>query len=631
MMTLLFSIFLCLYPQFLSLNLEQNVIVLNNDMAKSGLQLRKNAVYEIRETLDLQKAFPQTKGRFEIPKGCVLKFTGGKICHGTIVGNDTRIETLEKKVLFSDVDIRGTYLIYDIYIEYMDIPNPKECGDAVRSLMRLQNPSIPQRVFFPKTDLAFTPTKTDELRRLIDLKSNTKLYLDANISVNKNDVIHYEVIRVNNQKNVEIHGNGHVLAGDVEEHVYTEKPTYGIGCSIYGSTNVRCYDLTCIKFTCDGFYIGGDDVLYSNNNITIDGCKSLYNRRQGLSVICGKDITIKNSEFSYTGTLSYEGPGCGIDFEPNTDNQGLKNVTLKNCTFRGNYSNSIKFYLRDNDLYDNIQIDSCYLYNETKEALAKCGISINNAIRNFTISNSLIPFFNYTFKKNSIRDYGAVIFTKCDMLGIFHWNSDQTVNYTAYFIGCTFGGKAYSGLSENDSYSFFTIKQHVNMYFRDCVFDYREIPRTKGYRMGYQGNPDVMLSYEECTFFDDASTLYGNHFENNVFHNYAANLSGSNHYPSVFKGNKLLKGSNMNGSPGAYIGLYGYNSEIVSGTKAEISGNQIAGQTSKSEEYNYPVVIYRGTSAKLKKVIIKGNTTGGRISNATFEKYLKKQVTDYEM
>lgn len=593
---------------------------------------RKNTIYEVRDTFDISINIQETI-KLEIPTSCELIFNGGMIRNGTLVGNNTRIIADSNRPIFSKVDIQGTYIIKDIYVDYMEIPNPSECGEEVRSVLRLQNSEISQRIYFPQKNLCFTPA-LGERHCMAKLTSNTEVFLNADLSVNGNNQRRYEVFDISQSKNITIHGQGHVISGDVGQHTYKKgEEAYGIGVKITDASNVTVDSLTTEKFTCDGLYIGSnvnpnsDEVYYCNYGITFNSCRSVYNGRQGLSVICGEGINLIDCEFSYTGKIDYQSPGCGIDFEPNFGKQGIKDVQLVNCHFRSNNSYAAKFYLRDNGQYSNITINKCHFINDEVQAQSTNGIYLNNKIEKLRVIESVVPFFSYSFASDLERDYGTIEFEKCEMLGIMHWRKEKTAQFAARFKGCTFGGQLFKGIQENERHAYFYMGQHIDLSFVECVFDYRSVRREKPYYFGYQGKPDVELCFESCIFYDDASSIFGNKFINNTFYSYSANLSGSKLYESVFKGNRLLKGSNMNGQTGSYVGLYCFTADIALNTNAEISDNTISGVEPQSIENTYPIKLYKGSSAQIGKVTIRDNVTNGTINEQDFVHYLKKNVS----
>ena len=71
-----------------------------------------NTVYEIRYDFDLNAA------SVTVPAGCVLKFNGGSVVNGTIVGNKTIIDSETVKIFGKNTTLSGTFKNGRIYTEW---------------------------------------------------------------------------------------------------------------------------------------------------------------------------------------------------------------------------------------------------------------------------------------------------------------------------------------------------------------------------------------------------------------------------------------------------------------------------------------------------------------------------------
>lgn len=157
---------------------------------------------------------------------------------------------------------------------------------------------------------------------LIDAKiglvipSGARIELDSQAVLRAipNDLSHYQVLKLDKVSDVQITGG--VVEGDRDHHTGT-KGEWGHGIDIRGSRQILLRGITIRSCWGDGLYIGGDC-----QQIEVDGVTCSRNRRQGLSVTSGSDITVRNSTFEKTqGTA----PECGIDIEPN------RGETVSNC------------------------------------------------------------------------------------------------------------------------------------------------------------------------------------------------------------------------------------------------------------------------------------------------------------
>ncbi len=126
-------------------------------------------------------------------------------------------------------------------------------------------------------------------------------------------------------ENIILRGKGQI-AGDKFTHTGSEGE-WGMGIRISNAKNVRVSDLA-IK-NCWG------DCIYINKmsrNITIEGCRLDNGRRQGISVVCADNVTIRKCKIT---NVSGTNPQYGIDIEPNSkdyvDHVKIENVTIANC------------------------------------------------------------------------------------------------------------------------------------------------------------------------------------------------------------------------------------------------------------------------------------------------------------
>lgn len=145
-----------------------------------------------------------------------------------------------------------------------------------------------------------------------------------------NDKEFYTALNIEGVENVEIYfGN---VRGDRKQHTGTTGE-WGMGYFIRHSKNILLYKPKAVDFWGDGIYLGKVDGLPSKN-ITIDGAFLDNNRRNGISIISGDNVIIKNSFIANTnGTI----PEYGIDVEPNKPDDVINQLVLdSNITYNNN-------------------------------------------------------------------------------------------------------------------------------------------------------------------------------------------------------------------------------------------------------------------------------------------------------
>ena len=139
--------------------------------------------------------------------------------------------------------------------------------------------------------------------------------------------------------NIKIYGNEGIMCMNKAE--YTEGEWRHL-ISLRSCRDFHIQDLTVRDSGGDGIYIAGYGRGSFSENIVIDNVLSLNNKRQGISIISGKNILISNSRFSDTsGTL----PGAGLDIEPNNENDVIVDIRVDACTFSNNYHSGVMLAL----------------------------------------------------------------------------------------------------------------------------------------------------------------------------------------------------------------------------------------------------------------------------------------------
>lgn len=160
--------------------------------------------------------------------------------------------------------------------------------------------------------------------------SNTAIELsdEAVLEVIPNAEKRYRLIRLHDCDDVTICGG--TLKGDRQKHKCTDGE-WGMGIHVgSGCTRITLQGVQCREMWGDGFYIRGKIVP---RDVTIRDCIADFNRRQGLSVVTGAQITIVGNLFSNTrGTR----PENGIDIEPDKDGPGVDNVWIEGNRFINN-------------------------------------------------------------------------------------------------------------------------------------------------------------------------------------------------------------------------------------------------------------------------------------------------------
>ena len=170
---------------------------------------------------------------------------------------------------------------------------------------------------------------------MVEANGKTRLFLgrDMTLKLSKGATLkaiptnakHSDILTIANASNVTVVGG--TLEGDRERHL-GRTGEYGYGLRIGpGAEHVSVRGVTAKKMWGDGFFVAGA------KNVSLCSVTADHNRRQGLSVIEVDGLVVTNSIFSNTqGTP----PSAGIDLEPNTATEVIRNVRIVNSKFLHN-------------------------------------------------------------------------------------------------------------------------------------------------------------------------------------------------------------------------------------------------------------------------------------------------------
>ena len=349
---------------------------------------KPNTIYIIRYDFCLGGA------TITLPKNSTLKFEGGSIDNGIIIGNNSSIVSdIDKTILGKDLVIEGTWNIEHIYDKWFAFDSSADflSNQIITNILALSNDNVYNTIHFDadrtyyfentykgKTNLGddvrpnywlLNTPDYDFLRIFTGFTSNTHLIVNNTIQMLPTNQGAYFIFHIENKENITISGTG-AINGDAKDHLYTDPFA---GTDYYGEwghvlnfrscNNVVVRDITIGYAFGDGIALG--NAAYNNNgvkeaglatkNVTIDAVKVLYARRNGIS-LGGNNYTITNVYFEGNGSDTIKGtaPMAAIDFENDyvdIEPSGLcTNVSMNNCKFKDN-KYDVSSTIRD-DLYE---------------------------------------------------------------------------------------------------------------------------------------------------------------------------------------------------------------------------------------------------------------------------------------
>ena len=172
---------------------------------------------------------------------------------------------------------------------------------------------------------------------------------------------------------------------------------------------------------------GGDGVYVARcRNMRLERLLCSGHDRQGISVISAENLLVRRCRFCLTeGTP----PQCGIDFEPNSGNEGFVSCVIEDCDFDGNFAYGALFHIP-------------HLSDRSRPVS--------------------VLFRNCRFVNNG--QGGVRVFAT--------WDAARSVRGEICFDGCTIAGNRGGGITLASM-----PPEGFGVKFRDCVMDCRGCPQ----------------------------------------------------------------------------------------------------------------------------------------------------------
>lgn len=158
----------------------------------------------------------------------------------------------------------------------------------------------------------------------IRLKSNTQLRLSpkAILQAAPNNDANYAVIRIINEENVEVAGGK--IIGERDYHT-GERGEWGHGIQVLGSNRIRIADVMISDCWGDGIYVGSSKNQDYCGDLIIERFDVRNCRRNGITVISGRLVTIRDGVISDTNGTD---PQSAICLEPNNVDEYLEDILV---------------------------------------------------------------------------------------------------------------------------------------------------------------------------------------------------------------------------------------------------------------------------------------------------------------
>ena len=537
-----------LAKKYLRKNIVEGINILEQLMINDA-----NTIYIIQYDYDLNA---QT---ITVPSNCILKFEGGSLKNGTVIGNKTKIEVFGIYRIFNSITLNGSWVGYitDMYWEY-DILL-KNHHSIFSSVLLFEVVDIYRKEYWIESWAEIT---TNENYSIIDCHNST-IYITSNKG-SKTTISGYQVYTVQhwinipstcqyfNIKNVTILDNGNkLIAGWGEILIDYTRYTYFTGHAknmYFDNINIdgggECFqswnpsfEIDIISFYNCNFrtYLWGIELCAIDLNISDD----VYSKF--------KYIKISNSTFyAYLGYQT----GAGITHlsivETPNGKSHINKVDIDNCKFE---SNELEGNFENNSCIEGMFISNStflntFLYpsgqtysNNSKIDVKYCNFTfeeINNSVfkAQYTAEAKTIYFTNCIFDIKSANK--AIVFprrtdvTNCNLLvcqnNIFNLpdKKEKIVRYFFYISppkGCIVimqNNKIWHGMIASNEGVYNQYKDTISLpkvYDKiDNIYDFIE-NTTYGIEDGYIPKLFPISNITGISVADDGYSIIGNPVE----------------------------------------------------------------------------------------------------------------------
>lgn len=419
---------------FKNLDVQEEINNKLNEMAESGeladiiadyIQLKGilayNNILEMKQATNLVNgSFVETYGFYEKNDGGKAKYKIRNVINTDVI-NEITLFALSNNNLVAELIVDNP-----INVKQLGLKGDNNTDDTTLLQFALDNFN---NIFIPEGTYLINANT-----RLL-LKSNTNIKLTENtiLKAIATDQTHYSILRISNVENIIIEGG--TLQGERESHIGTEGE-WGFCIEIINnSKNILIKDIKLINSWGDGLYINEASNIKTQNII----CDN--NRRQGLSIISVDGYFSLNDTFINTNGTA---PSAGVDIEPNSNTNILKNIVFENPTTYNNEGNGIILYLlRLQDSQNSVDIT----INNHKDTGSTNGLSLakpSNLIGTININEPIYKnnkgdgislrdcFYNENFlikiNRPYILNFNVGLFTPTYVAGISGYTTQTTEN-----------------------------------------------------------------------------------------------------------------------------------------------------------------------------------------------------------
>ena len=126
-----------------------------------------------------------------LPENSTLVFKGGIIRNGSVVGSGTDIVKGKDRVLFDNVEIKGSWNVREIFSSWF---NDIDSINSLKNVLALTSP-ITHNVVYLEDDIYLVRVGRNA-ESVLKISSNTDVIIDGTIMLQPNGFSHYSIIEI---------------------------------------------------------------------------------------------------------------------------------------------------------------------------------------------------------------------------------------------------------------------------------------------------------------------------------------------------------------------------------------------------------------------------------------------------
>ncbi|MCF2516443.1 right-handed parallel beta-helix repeat-containing protein [Dyadobacter sp. CY351] len=208
--------------------------------------------------------------------------------------------------------------------------------DNTATIQAILNRTDIPNIFFPK------PAVSYRLKEMFMRSNKNIVFADGTIVEGLGTLgLEERMVLMNGIQNVTIKGNNVVFkdqkanyTSGQQRHIFT----------MLGVTNVTIEGIAANNSGGDGYYIGSSVWQKFSQNVKLINISADNNRRQGLSIVSGKNIEIISPVLTNTNGVA---PSAGIDIEPDNADEFLEGIRITNPITKNNVGGGIVILIDD--------------------------------------------------------------------------------------------------------------------------------------------------------------------------------------------------------------------------------------------------------------------------------------------